>query len=443
MLRAHGAFRAVVFGLAEVHLMRRPEYSIVVPVYNEGPNIEALVRGIEAHVHDHYELLLVYDFDEDDTLPALAALSPAPKNLRLVKNTLGRGVVNAIRAGFQAAHGALGVVVTMADLSDPPEKIPALADGLRAGHDVMAGSRYMPGGSQSAGPKLKQLLSRLAGVMGYYLTGIGIHDVTTNFRAYSRRLLDSTPIESQGGFELGLELTVKCHLRGWRVGQVPSSWQDRSAGKSRFRLLSWLPGYLRWYIRLLLGDPLGLGRAFRRRHHPQPASYDFFHVHDLPGYGWVLGRPKPGLVVVPVTDENRLVLIRTWRPSLIPGLSWWEVPGGQWELGEAEQDALIREVHEETGYSVVSVPQLLLADGEAAPGMSFYPHRIYQVRVANRGQSGPTTNAHEGIVEVGEFSLGEVVSMIQKGDIRALPTIAAVGLYLLHQYESSVSKDSL
>src|SRR5690606_31258583 len=120
------------------------------------------------------------------------------------------------------------------DLSDPPDRINALVAKLREGCDVVAGSRYMPGGKMVGGPWLKRNLSRLAGVSARWLTGIGIHDITTNFRAYSRRLFQTIPIQSRGGFELGLELTVKCHLRGWRVGQIPSAWYDRTAGQSRF-----------------------------------------------------------------------------------------------------------------------------------------------------------------------------------------------------------------
>ena len=64
-------------------------------------------------------------------------------------------------------------------------------------------------------------------------------------------------IESTGGFELGIELTVKAHLLGLRVDEVPTTWRDRTAGTSRFRLWAWLPQYLRWYW-------LGLGSRWHR-----------------------------------------------------------------------------------------------------------------------------------------------------------------------------------
>ena len=55
-------------------------------------------------------------------------------------------------------------------------------------------------------------------------------------------------IESRAGFELAIELSVKASLGGWRLAEVPTTWRDRTAGESRFRLRAWLPHYLRWYV---------------------------------------------------------------------------------------------------------------------------------------------------------------------------------------------------
>src|SRR5207244_1052445 len=92
-------------------------------------------------------------------------------------------------------------------------------------------------------------LSRLAGLSLHYLAGLPIRDATTNFRAYSRRVIERFPIESKAGFAVALELTLKAHWQGWRVAEVPTTWHDRTAGRSRFRLFAWLPHYLRWYLR--------------------------------------------------------------------------------------------------------------------------------------------------------------------------------------------------
>jgi hypothetical protein len=141
----------------------------------------------------------------------------------------------------------------MADLSDEPGDIDRMYSLAEAGADVVAASRYMKGGRQVGGPLLKRILSRAAGLSLHWLGGVPTHDPTNNFKLYSRRLLDRVEIESEAGFELAIELTVKAHLLGFRVAELPTTWRDRTAGQSRFQMHSWIPHYLRWYRRGILG----------------------------------------------------------------------------------------------------------------------------------------------------------------------------------------------
>jgi len=226
-----------------------PALSVVVPVYNEGENAAETLRGIVEHAHMRpLEVLVVHDFDEDTTVPVVRRLQAEMPELELHRNKLGRGVLNAIKSGLAAA-GAPYVLVTMGDASDDPADIDAMYELAKGGADVVAGSRYMRGGRQLGGPLLKRSMSRAAGLSLHWLGGLPIHDATSNFRLYSRRLLDQVTIESTGGFELGIELTVKAYLLGMRVAEVPTTWRDRTAGKSRFQLWKWLPRYLHWYWR--------------------------------------------------------------------------------------------------------------------------------------------------------------------------------------------------
>ncbi|OBK19168.1 glycosyltransferase [Mycobacterium asiaticum] len=252
--------------------------SVVIPVYNEGENIQVCIRRLTEALGDTaHELLICYDFDEDTTLPAIAAMLDKPPTVRLVRNSIGKGVANALIAGFAAARGDV-IVSSMADLSDPPSVIPLMAKKIREeGADIVSGSRYMTGGSQTGGPRLKTLMSRTAGLSLYYVGRLPTHDATTNFRGYSRRLIQEVPVESVRGFEVGLELTTKAYLLGYRVDEVPSSWEDRTAGTSKFDLVGWLPAYLRWYG-LAMRRPMlrwtastmvtaGAARLIKRRRH--------------------------------------------------------------------------------------------------------------------------------------------------------------------------------
>ncbi len=224
-----------------------PPVDFIMPVYNEGPNIAQALAEIDARVQRPKRVLVVHDFDEDDTVPVVRSLQPQYPWVELLRNNRGRGVLNAIRAGIDAATSDV-VIITMADLSDDLTVVGPMVELIRlGGYDVVCASRYMKGGRQIGGPPLKKLLSRLAGVSLHWLGALPVHDATNAFRAYRRELLASIPIESTGGFEYSLELTAKAHARGARITEVPSTWHDRAAGQSRFRLAAWLPKYLRWY----------------------------------------------------------------------------------------------------------------------------------------------------------------------------------------------------
>lgn len=223
------------------------------PVYDEGDNIRQSVSAIVTKVKYNFSLFLIYDFAEDDTLPAAKEVAKELGiGIQFLKNKYGKGVLNAIRTGFEETNSEY-VVVTMADLSDPAEVINHMyAKAVEVKADVVCASRYMPGGRQIGGPLIKKMLSRFAGVSLHYLIQLPTRDVTNNFKLYSRRLLSAISIESQGGFELGMEIVLKAHFLRFKVAEVPTVWQDRTQGKSRFRLFTWLPRYLNWYFFALM-----------------------------------------------------------------------------------------------------------------------------------------------------------------------------------------------
>src|ERR1051326_1299058 len=101
------------------------ELSVVIPVYNEGLNIANTLRALRDHVKQPYEVLVVYDFDEDTTVPAVRSLQREFENVFLLKNTVRRGPSGAIRSGIEAAS-APRVLVAMADLCDDFTQIPRL-----------------------------------------------------------------------------------------------------------------------------------------------------------------------------------------------------------------------------------------------------------------------------------------------------------------------------
>lgn len=222
-------------------------YSIIVPVYNEGENFPALMAEVERDLPQPEALYVVYDFDEDTTVPVAREYAASRPWLKLLHNDLGRGPVYAIRKGFEAV-GEGPALVMMADLSDDLAVVDEALKLYDEGHRVVCPSRYMPGGRQIGGPWLKGFLSRMAGLSLYWMAGLPTRDATNNFRLYDAALVNELGIESVGGFELALELTAKAHRHGAKVAELPATWRDRTAGESRFQLVKWLPHYLKWYF---------------------------------------------------------------------------------------------------------------------------------------------------------------------------------------------------
>lgn len=224
------------------------DLTLLIPVYNEAANFPELWKEITSQVRSRFRALVVYDFDEDNTVPIVQqVIASGERRIELVKNDVGRGVVGAIRSGFnRTRHGA--VMVVMADLSDDLSQVDQMMDYYKDGYHIVVGSRYMTGGRLIGAPPFKQAMSRMAGVSLHRIRGIPTHDATNAFKLYDVQLLKQIEIESKGGFEISLEILVKAYLRGCRIVEFPTTWRARTQGESRFRLWEWLPRYLKWYF---------------------------------------------------------------------------------------------------------------------------------------------------------------------------------------------------
>src|SRR5271156_629873 len=114
----------------------RAPSSLIVPVYNEAENFPRLVAEIEKHIPAPFTMFVVYDFDADTTVPIARLMAADRPWLRLLKNDLGRGVVYAIKAGFQAVSSGPALVI-MADLSDDLAIVPRMLDLYEQGNRVV------------------------------------------------------------------------------------------------------------------------------------------------------------------------------------------------------------------------------------------------------------------------------------------------------------------
>jgi dolichol-phosphate mannosyltransferase len=239
-----------------------PRVSVVIPAHDEGEAIVSCLDRVFEGVTLPCEVLVVFDAPDDATVPYLDKYAASEPRLAPTLNTYGRGPADAIRFGVDQARAPV-VVVTMADGCDDPQQIDALARLVERGVVVAAASRYSRGGQQVGAPSLKRAMSKTAGLTLCWLAGVGTHDATNSFKAYSKAFVQEVGIQADAGFEMGIELVAKARRLRRPVAELPTIWLDRTAGVSNFRMASWLSRYLRWYF-LAFGPRLTVEELNRR-----------------------------------------------------------------------------------------------------------------------------------------------------------------------------------
>ena len=196
-----------------------PAVSVIIPAYNEGADVLSVLTRVGSAVTLHCEIVVVVDSLDDSTIPFVEQMAGDDERMRVIINTYGRGPANAIRFGIDRALAPV-VVVTMADGCDDPYQIDMLTRLVDRGVVVAAASRYARSGQQVGGPFLKGLMSRMAGLTLYYFARVGTRDATNSFKAYSKSFIEKVGIESDQGFEIGIELVSKARRYRQPVAEI-------------------------------------------------------------------------------------------------------------------------------------------------------------------------------------------------------------------------------
>jgi dolichol-phosphate mannosyltransferase len=223
----------------------KPRVSVVIPAYNEGSHIEDVMDRLLEAVQLPSEIVIVVDSPDDSTVPYVEKYA-ATTHVRLLVNDVEPGPAQAILYGIEHVVADV-VVVTMADGCDDPQQIDQLVRLVERGVVVAAASRYSRGGQQVGGPFLKSLLSRSAGFSLWALAHVGTRDATNSFKAYDADFVRTVGITSRAGFEIGIELVAKARRARLPVAEIPTIWLERHHGMSNFKLVTWLPHYMRWW----------------------------------------------------------------------------------------------------------------------------------------------------------------------------------------------------
>ena len=227
---------------------RRGRVTVIVPTYREVENLPLLIERI-GKVRDEQGLdidVLIMDDDSRDGSVELIAARPE-KWVQIVVRTADRGLSPAVLEGFNRGKG--DVLVCMdADLSHPPEAIPAMLRKLDDGADFVVGSRYAAGGTTSDDwGVLRWINSRAATLLARPLTNL--RDPMSGFFALARSTFLAGSNFNPIGYKIGLELLVKCRCE--RVNEVPIHFEDRRFGESKLTMkqqLLYLQHLRRLYI---------------------------------------------------------------------------------------------------------------------------------------------------------------------------------------------------
>ncbi|HUA36653.1 MAG TPA: glycosyltransferase [Candidatus Binataceae bacterium] len=213
---------------------RAPErlVSIVIPVYNESANLNALwtrLRPVLAGLDRSWEAVFVDDGSRDDSLKILCSIAADEDGrVRVVELARNFGQHSAILAGFRQSRGE--VVVTLdADLQNPPEEIPRLLAAIDEGNDVVGGWR-----EERQDDAFRRYASRLHNRLTSLIVGVPMHDYGCMLRAYRRHVVDTVAdCDEKAAFVPALANTF-----AKRVAEIPVAHDERASGESKYNLFS-------------------------------------------------------------------------------------------------------------------------------------------------------------------------------------------------------------
>jgi dolichol-phosphate mannosyltransferase len=209
---------------------------VVVPTYNEAPNIVDILRRIRAAV-PYSTILVVDDASPDRTGDLAEKIGAELGGLEVLRRPEKSGLGSAYRDGFRYAldRGADALVEIDADGSHDPAVVPALLANVANGADLAIGSRYVPGGVIPEWTAARRWLSRWGNRYVAGMLGLGVNDNTSGFRAYRAALvkrIDLDAVRAEGyGFQI--EMTYRAVRLGARVVEFPITFVDRTRGMSK------------------------------------------------------------------------------------------------------------------------------------------------------------------------------------------------------------------
>ncbi len=217
---------------------------LILPTYNEAPNIEAIVLAagdaLAGAPCDDRRVLIVDDSSPDGTGEIADRLAAEHPWVRVLHRTAKEGIGPAYLAGFAYAleHGAAYVMEMDSDFSHDPADLPRLLQAIADGADLALGSRYVPGGGVQDWGLLRRVVSEGGSTYARWVLGLRVRDLTGGFKCFRREVLEAIHFDSvrSHGYAFQVELTYRAVRAGFNVVEVPIVFRDRQRGTSK---MSW------------------------------------------------------------------------------------------------------------------------------------------------------------------------------------------------------------
>jgi glycosyltransferase involved in cell wall biosynthesis len=242
---------------------------VVIPTYNEADSVLGVIERVLA-ADPRADVLVVDDGSPDGTAKLVAERAAGEPRLHLLERDAKQGLGAAYRAGFAWGldRGYDALVEMDADLSHPPDRLPALLDGL-AEADLVIGSRYVPGGRTVNWSPLRKAISRGGNAYVRLALGLPVHDSTAGYRAYRRQVLEALPVSAvrSNGYSFQVEMAHRTWQEGFRVLEVPITFTERATGVSKMSKRIVAEALWRVGVWALTG-----GRRRARPRHPHSAA---------------------------------------------------------------------------------------------------------------------------------------------------------------------------
>lgn len=216
--------------------MKKNKILIIIPTFNERENISVLVKQIIETI-SNVDILVIDDDSPDGTAQEVIAFSKiASTAINIIVRKGVRGLGSAYTTGFKyGLKHQYDVIITMdADLSHNPDHLPAFLDAIEH-YDIVVGSRYIKHGGTVNWRIRRILLSWLANKFARFVLGLGGHDLTSGFRAYSRSVLETIDLDKikSNGYSYLVEMLFLTKKKGAQITEIPIIFVDRTMGKSK------------------------------------------------------------------------------------------------------------------------------------------------------------------------------------------------------------------